>query len=81
MMGALMRELDMTDRAEALAWIHSVTGKDISSRNELTRHDATTVIDALVKAKDDGANPTTGEVVQAELVDDGGWPETAPVKS
>lgn len=46
-MGALMREAGLENRADALAYVGARIGRDVSSRNELTRDEASTVIDAL----------------------------------
>ncbi len=73
MIGAAMRDLGMTNRDEALAWIHSVIGKEISSRNDLTKREASLVIDHLMKAQKDSARPDTGEVVQAEVLSEDPW--------
>jgi len=48
-MGALMRELGMTDRALALEFVAHTIGHPIGSRNELTKGEASQVIDALIK--------------------------------
>lgn len=46
-MGALMREAGLTDRTDALRYVAEVVGREVSSRNELTKHEASVVIDAL----------------------------------
>lgn len=46
-MGALMREAGLENRADALAYVGARIGRDVSSRNELTKDEASTVIDAL----------------------------------
>lgn len=68
----LIKENDL-QRDEALRWMSGLIGHDIGSTKELTKAEASTVIDALESAKKDGASPTTGEVVQAELVDEDPW--------
>lgn len=45
--GAMMREQELTDRDAALAYVHRVTGHKVGSRNELTKAEASQVIDAL----------------------------------
>ncbi len=62
--GADMRSQGMTDRADALAYVSSVVGRDIASRNELTRAEAGRLIEALEAPP--LADPETGEVVDAE---------------
>lgn len=47
MMGALMKELGITSREDALAYCCDVIRRDVTSRNELTKVEATAVIDAL----------------------------------
>ncbi len=64
--GAGMRSQGMTDRAEALAYVSSVVGRDIASRNELTKAEAGRLIEALEAPP--LADPETGEVVEAEVV-------------
>jgi hypothetical protein len=68
----LIKENDL-QRDEALRWMSGLIGHDIGSTKELTKAEASTVIDALETAKKDGASPTTGEVVQAELVEEDPW--------
>lgn len=46
-MGALMREAGLTDRAGALAFVAETIGRDVESRNDLTKREAGQVIDAL----------------------------------
>lgn len=46
-MGVLMREVDLSDRADALAYVARVIGREVGSRNELTKDEASAVIDAL----------------------------------
>ncbi|MGH9249752.1 MAG: hypothetical protein ACRD0W_09600 [Acidimicrobiales bacterium] len=46
-MGALMREQDLSDRDDALAYVAKVIGRQVGSRNELTKAEASAVIDAL----------------------------------
>lgn len=46
-MGALMRELGMTDRDYALAYVRDVVRRDVGSRKDLTSAEASQVIKAL----------------------------------
>lgn len=47
MMGALMKELGITRREDALIYCIDVIGREIASRNELTTREASAVIDSL----------------------------------
>lgn len=47
MLGALMKELGITSREDALTYCIDVIRRDITSRNELTKTEASAVIDAL----------------------------------
>lgn len=47
MMAASMGQLGMTDRDTALAFVADVIGRKVESRNDLTKAEATKVIDAL----------------------------------
>ncbi|WP_063837074.1 ATP-binding protein [Phaeacidiphilus oryzae] len=49
-MGALFRELKLTDRAEALEYTAGVIGRQVASRNELTREEAGRLIDHMEKS-------------------------------
>lgn len=46
-LGALMREAGIVDRGGALAYVGDVIGREVASRNELTKAEAGRVIDAL----------------------------------
>jgi len=46
-LGALMREVDLTDRDAALAYVANVIGREVSSRKDLSKTEAGSVIDAL----------------------------------
>lgn len=46
-MGALMREGNITDRDDALAYVNHIIGRTVSSRTELTAAEASQVIEAL----------------------------------
>jgi hypothetical protein len=50
-MGAMMRELGMTDRRAVLAWVGDLVERPVESRNDLTKQEARKVIDALEKEK------------------------------
>lgn len=45
--GAAMRDLGITERANALLYVNDVIGREVSSRNELTKDEASRVIDSL----------------------------------
>jgi hypothetical protein len=47
--GAQMRELNITDRKAALLYVKDVIGREVESRNDLTRSEASKVIEALIK--------------------------------
>lgn len=57
--GAAMRERGITEREDALAYVESVIGRAVASRNELTRDEASEVIDALEVSID-------AEIVEAD---------------
>lgn len=59
-LGALMREAEITDRDMALRYVADVIGHEIGSRNELSKDEASQVIDAL--SDDAKADPDTGEI-------------------
>lgn len=46
-MGAQLKEMGLTGREEALGYVKETLGRDVSSRNELTKAEASTIIDAL----------------------------------
>lgn len=46
-MGAAMRERGLTERTDALDFVTAVIGREVTSRNDLTRDEAGKVIDAL----------------------------------
>ena len=78
-MGAQMRKVGLTDRAESLAFVARVLGREVASRSDLTKAEASDVIEALTLWETDGADPTTGlvedqpEVVDAEVVEGDPW--------
>lgn len=69
-----MKAAGITDRDDALAYVMSVIGRDVGSRNELSKDEASKVIDALdelIRTEAGVTNTTTGEVIDAEIVPDG----------
>ena len=62
-MGAAMRERGLTEREDALAYVESIIGREIASRNDLTKAEASDVIDAL---ETPFAEQPTPEPVEAE---------------
>lgn len=50
-LGALMRELGITERANALAYVGDVIGREVESRSDLTKAEASAVIDSLENDK------------------------------
>ena len=52
--GALMGELEIRERDEALGYVASVIGRQVSSRNDLTKGEASKVIEALAADADRG---------------------------
>jgi hypothetical protein len=70
--GALMTGRGMTDRGDALAYVANVIGRHINSRNELTKAEASAVVDALEQDTVQEAEPhpdeaAVGEPTQQEL--------------
>lgn len=63
-MGALMREAGLTDREDALAFVGRVIGRQIGSRNELSKAEAARVIDALEQPPAASEEIVDGEVVE-----------------
>ena len=53
MMGALMREAGLTDRADAIGYCIEIVGREITSRNDLTKPEAQQIIDALTSTNQD----------------------------
>jgi hypothetical protein len=64
----VLREMGMNDRAHALDYIADLIGHTIDSTKELTKGEASKVIDHLQSALDASADPQTGEILDAELV-------------
>lgn len=58
MLGALMNELHIIDRTQALIYCNSVIGREITSRNELTKTEASAVIESLNADKASQGDPT-----------------------
>lgn len=78
-MAVSMKAAGITDRQEALDYVMSVIGRDVASRNELSKDEASRVIDALdkvIRAEAGATNTTTGEVIDAEIVPDGKQPDS-----
>lgn len=71
-MTPLMREAGLTERAEALEFVIGVIGRDVTSRNDLTKAEAGKVIDALEATAKTPAGPAS-EPVHDETAD-AGWP-------
>lgn len=69
-LGAVLREHGETTREGQLALISDALGRPISSRSELSKVDASVVIDRLESVAPD-IDPDTGEIHDAELVADG----------
>lgn len=70
-MAVAMNAAGITDRQDALDYVMSVIGRDVASRKELTKTEASQVIDALdqvIRTEAGGTNTTTGEVLDAEIV-------------
>lgn len=66
---ALMREVGLggkESRDEALSLFSGWIGRDIESTKELTKPEASVVIDRLEAAKADAADPATGEVLDPD---------------
>ncbi|MFC8733139.1 hypothetical protein ACFT5B_11830 [Luteimicrobium sp. NPDC057192] len=71
-MGALMRELDLSDREIALAYVSGTIGRDVASRSELTKDEAGQVIDSLESDLEaQKAKPEPTEALDAEA--DAAW--------
>ncbi|WP_370291547.1 hypothetical protein [Nocardioides sp.] len=59
-MGALLKEVGLPEREAALAYVADVIGREVASRNELSRAEAAAVLDALTA----DADVAVGEVVE-----------------
>lgn len=73
-LAAAMNEAGITDRKAALGYVAEVIGRQVGSRNELTKDEASRVIDALERQATAAA--PAEEPVDAEIVDEEGSPET-----
>lgn len=60
--GACMSDLGITERAEALGYVAATIGREVASRNELSKSEAMTLIDRL--DSDIAASAVDAEVVQ-----------------
>lgn len=72
-MGALMREVGITQREHALAYVNDTIGREVTSRSELTKAEAGKVIDALeadsaTDQQDDHGAPWPGTETEGEQV-------------
>lgn len=63
-----MSRAGITDRTDALTYVAGVIGREVSSRNELTKDEATRVIDHLERPPVN--EPPEDEPVDAEIVDE-----------
>jgi predicted kinase len=52
-----------------LAFYASVIGHPVTSGKELSKAEASQTIDALTDATEQGVQPATGEVIDAEVID------------
>ena len=66
---------------ELRPFITSIVGREVESTKTLTKAEAAKVIEALEDAAGapEPVDTGTGEIFHGELVDDAGWPETAPI--
>lgn len=62
-MGALMRKAGLAQRADALLYVRQVIGHDVESRNDLTKDEASAVIDRLTA--DASTTPDPADVDEA----------------
>lgn len=72
LMGAAMREAGLTDRAAALAYVAEAIGREVESRNDLSKSEASRVIEALA------TDATRAAAIAAEATA-GAW-DTLPVE-
>lgn len=67
---AAMGDLDLKDRAIALQYVSEEIGREVTSRNDLSKNEASMVIEALQRdINERNADTTTGEIHDAEVVD------------
>lgn len=59
--GAGMRELGITVRADALVYVNDVIGRQVESRNDLTKHEASLVIESLERDQTPTPDPSDPE--------------------
>jgi hypothetical protein len=67
-----MKAAGITDREDALAYVMGVIERDVASRNELSKDEASQVIDKLedlIRTEAGVTNTQTGEVIDAEVVE------------
>jgi hypothetical protein len=67
MLHALLRKANLAEREAGLAAIAAILGRDVESTKDLSKADATIVIDELVRSTDEPIEPTL----------DDEWPPTA----
>ena len=67
--GALMRERGMTDRADAIAYVSGVIGREVQSRNELSKAEAHSVIEALEADTVQEEEPGESDVLEPDFGD------------
>lgn len=72
LIGALMSKAQITDRAGALRFVADAIGREVESRNDLTKTEASKVIDALkaVLPPDDDADPWAETAAQVAARDE-----------
>jgi hypothetical protein len=66
---ALTGDLGLTDRAEKLAWLTAQLGRDIGSSRDLTKAEASGLLDQIA------AQPAPGVPAEEPTFD---WPEVTP---
>jgi len=67
-----MKAAGITDRDDALAYVMSVIEREVASRNELSKDEASQVIDKLedlIRTEAGVTDTATGEVIDAEVVE------------
>ncbi|MFC5268419.1 hypothetical protein ACFPJ1_40470 [Kribbella qitaiheensis] len=72
-LGVQMKTAGITERKEALDYVMSIIGRDVASRNELSKDEASKVIDKLdqlIRTEAGATDTATGEVIDAEIVPD-----------
>ncbi|HEY2086293.1 MAG TPA: hypothetical protein VGH54_09740 [Mycobacterium sp.] len=70
-----MKAAGITDRQDALDYVMGVIGRDVTSRKQLSKDEASAVIDRLdllIRTEAGMTDTGTGEVLDAEVVEDGG---------